>query len=79
MNEATEKQINAADKALDKIQKIHECDWENRSTRISTPGFEESGYQGIGVSTWACDVCAPMIVDAFTKICGEPPFTFRKI
>lgn len=75
--EITGTHVKKVSAALSKIEKIHDCDPDNWTTRVSTPGFEPT-YMGVGSSTWTCDSCSGMVVEAFTKACGVPPSVTRR-
>lgn len=66
----TEKQLNAAVRALDRIDKAHRCAPTSWTKIVSTPGFAPT-FTGMGHSRWCCDVCAPMVIEAITETCGS--------
>ena len=66
--EFTKAQWAKYEKARTALDKVHDCDPERWTARVSTVGFEAPHY--VGVSCWTCDACRALVEEMTTNAFG---------
>jgi len=66
--EFTKAQWAKYERARTALDKVHDCNPDRWTVRVSTVGFEAPHY--VGASTWVCDACQPLVEEMFTTAFG---------